>query len=201
VTWRGVAGVYAVLGLLAAYVFLLDRREPPPSTSGPPPAERSLLGTDAGSVTAIAFRRDGASVRAVREDAGWRIAEPANAPVPPDLIAAAVGTLTAGQLSDVLLESQADLASFGLTSPAATIDVTLGPPSPERVEVLLGGRNPTRTAVYAKRADRAAVFLVGLNVLYYTELIFDAASGVVEPAAKASSDRAARVTPEVAPSP
>ncbi len=44
-----------------------------------------------------------------------------------------------------------------------------------KVRVLLGARNPTRTAVYAKRDDRPAVYLVGLNVQYYEDLIFEAA--------------------------
>ncbi len=40
---------------------------------------------------------------------------------------------------------------------------------------MIGGRNPTRTAVYARRSDQPAIFLVGMNLSYYIDLIFDAA--------------------------
>lgn len=43
------------------------------------------------------------------------------------------------------------------------------------VTILIGARNPTRTAVYARRSDRNTIFLVGMNLSYYIDLIFDAA--------------------------
>ena len=35
-------------------------------------------------------------------------------------------------------------------------------------------RNPARTAVYAQRSDSPRVFLIGLNVRYYEDLLFEA---------------------------
>ena len=53
--------------------------------------------------------------------------------------------------------------------------MTLRGVQPPRVRVFLGANNPTNTALYAMRDDRPAVFLVGLNLRYYVDLIFEAA--------------------------
>jgi hypothetical protein len=36
----------------------------------------------------------------------------------------------------------------------------------------LGSRNPSGTAIYAQRDDTRRVFLIGLNVRYYEDLLF-----------------------------
>ena len=43
------------------------------------------------------------------------------------------------------------------------------------MRLLLGGRNPTKTALYAKRADAPAIYLIGLNLRYYSDLIVERA--------------------------
>jgi hypothetical protein len=51
----------------------------------------------------------------------------------------------------------------------------IGDASAKPVTVEIGARNPTRTAVYARRSDQPSIFLVGMNLSYYIDLIFDAA--------------------------
>jgi hypothetical protein len=176
VSWRRVAAIYAVLTGLAAWVALSGRDAPAPDpAAGPPPAEQSLLGTDAAAVTALAVQRAGVRVRAVRDGARWRVVEPAGAEVSSDLVAALAATLTAGQASEMMAAlEESDLEAFGLAAPSTAIVVTL---AGARVRVLLGGANPTGTALYAMRDDRPSVYLVGLNVRYYSDLILAAAAG------------------------
>jgi len=114
-------------------------------------------------------------VRATRDADRWRAVEPAGAKIPSDLIAATVATLTAGQAAEELApEPEHGLAAYGLDTPAASIEVALtGAPAPVTVD--LGARNPTRTAVYARRSDEPTLFLIGMNVSYYIDLIFEAA--------------------------
>jgi hypothetical protein len=57
-----------------------------------------------------------------------------------------------------------NLDDFGLAVPTSEIVVTLGGETETRVRVLLGASNPTKTALYAKRADRPGVYLVGANL-------------------------------------
>ncbi len=181
-SWRAVAVVWVVLIGLVAFVLLVEREPevaPPVPETAP---ERSLLGIEARDVHAIELRRRDARVRAVRDGDRWRTVEPAGAAVPSDLVAAVVATLTAGQVSEVVAEAPRpdELAAFGLDAPRSTIVLTVGPQdAPHGLTVLLGERNPTRTALYGRRTDDPRVFLVGLNVRYYEDLIFDAAGDTV----------------------
>jgi Domain of unknown function (DUF4340) len=180
-SWRAVGVVYAVLALLLGVVFVLDRQ---PTAEPLPPgaaAVRSLLGVEPAAVHAVVFRRGEAQVQAELVDGRWRTVEPAGAVVPSDLFDAAVATLTAGQASEVVAEGTGagDLGAFGLVTPSSTIVLTTEVEGTTRdVTVFLGDRNPTHTALYARRAEDARVYLVGLNVRYYEDLIFTAAGAV-----------------------
>lgn len=195
-SWRRVAAIYAVLALLVGWVVVFEHDAPAPETASvdPKAPSQSLLGADASAVTGIRFTRRGHVIRAERagddgarlgagapvepEPSRWRAVEPRGVKVSPDLIEATVATLTAGQPSELLShEAQDDLAAYGLDAPTASVDIVLRN-APERpITVLIGARNPTQTAVYARRTDQPAIFLVGLNLSYYIDLIFDGASG------------------------
>lgn len=173
-SWRRVALIYACLGLLVAWVAAIDRAAPPPAPAAPATGP-SLIEADAAAVTGVTFRRESRVVRAVRDDGTWRVVEPAGVTIPPDLVSATIATLTAGQSAERLgSEPDHDLGAYGLDAPSATLEVTVGT-NGSPVTVAIGSRNPTRTAVYARRSDQSAVYLVGMNLSYYIDLIFDAA--------------------------
>ena len=182
-TWRRVGAIYLVLASLGLYFALFERRsEPLRTATRPGTVERSLLGIDQDAVRAIVFRRAGLEVRAARDADRWRVVGPVQTSVQPDLIAAAVATLTAGQESEVVGEATGeDLDDFGLTRPVSEIEVTVSGETETPLRVLLGANNPTKTALYAKRADRPNVYLVGGNLRYYQDLIFEAAAGGPRP--------------------
>jgi hypothetical protein len=182
-TWRRVGAIYAALAALALAFVLLERApERTPAPDDPRRPERSLLGTEPERVRGLVLRRDGRTVEARRNGERWQVVAPPGAEVPPDLIAATVATLTAGQVAEVMNDgARADLTTFGLTAPTSEIEVTIDGDTPRRVRVLLGARNPTRTAIYAKRDDAPAVYLVGLNVRYYEDLIFEAIATAAPP--------------------
>ena len=172
-TWRRVGAIWAVFAVLAAYLAVVELRPaPPPEPANDPTSPtRSLLGVRGDAVTRLVVRSGDARIVAARDGDRWSVGEPAGATTPPDLVAAIVATLTAGQVADVMTDGgAADLEAVGLKSPTAEIDATLSDaPAPSRV--LLGATNPTRTGLYAKRADAPAVYLVGLNVRYYLDLL------------------------------
>lgn len=178
-TWRRVGAIYLVLAGLAAQFALFGRA---PQTAEPAAgsvtAQRSLLAAEAGAIHAVTFRRDGKRVSATRDDGRWRVVIPAGAEIAPDLIDAAVATLTSGQVSEVMAEgSGVDLEAFGLSDPSGEVELTIASAQGAMVRVLLGAHNPARTAIYAKRDDSPTVYLVGLNLRYYGDLIFEAAGG------------------------
>jgi hypothetical protein len=178
-SWRRVAIIYAVFALLAAWVFLLGGDAPNPEAPVAVPPAASILDVDAATVTTLTLRKDGRVVRASRTDDRWSTTEPSDAKVPPDLFAAMVATLTAGQAAEELShepESASALAVYGLASPVATLEVVLRDGAPP-ITVAIGDQNPTRTAVYARRSDRPTIYLVGMNLRYYIDLVFEAAGG------------------------
>jgi hypothetical protein len=176
VTWRKVGAIYLVFAVLLAWMLVVERAEPPPAPAAEDPTapERSVLGTRSDAVRRVTLRRGGQSVTADLEGDRWRITEPKGAPLPSDLIAATVATLTAGQVADVVGGEGADLAAFGLSAPSAEIELWIRD-RPEPLTVVLGDLSPTRTAQYAKVTDRPAVYLVGRNVSYYMDRVFDEA--------------------------
>ncbi len=173
-SWRRVAVIYVVLAVLAGWVFLVEPSAPDPATPTPVAAALSLLDTDASAVTALTFRKEGKVVRAQRVQEGWSVIEPNGVKIPPDLFDATVATLTRGQPAEELSQDPANAyAAYGLATPATTLEVSFGETAPP-ILVSLGEENPTRTAVYARRNDRPAIFLVGLNLRYYIDLVFGA---------------------------
>jgi hypothetical protein len=174
-SWRRVAVIYVVLAVLASYLIIFERTEGPSEQVDPGSAASSLLGVDASSVTSVTFRKEGKIVRAIREDGRWRAVEPPGSQVSPDLFEATIATLTAGQASERLSrEPENALAAYGLDAPSATLEVVTSDAPGRPITVLIGARNTTRTAVYARRSDQTSVFLVGMNLSYYIDLIFDA---------------------------
>jgi hypothetical protein len=175
-SWRRVAAVYVVAALLAAYVLAFERSAPvgEEGGGGPQTIPASILGTEATAVSAVTFGKDGKVVRAQRDGDRWRVIEPAGLQVPPDLLEATIATLTTGQSAEVLGHETDDaLAAYGLDAPSAKVEVALtGAAQP--ITIFVGARNPTRTAVYARRSDQPTVYLVGMNLSYYIDLIFDA---------------------------
>ncbi len=180
-TWTRVAVIYAVLAVLVGYLALSDGPVTDDATTAPapPPPTASLLGTEADAVRVMTFHKDGRLVRASRESGRWRPIEPMGARIPPDLFDAAIAALTAGQASEKISdESGHRLADYGLESPTATIELVVGDIPNRPISVLIGARNPTQTAVYARRSDQDAIYLVGMNLRYYIDLIFDAATKI-----------------------
>lgn len=178
-SWRTVGLIYLVAGILGALV-LVSMREVPLPAASEPSLGRALLDMPASAVERVAFVREGRRVEARRDGNRWLVQGEAQRTVMPDLVAAAVATLTAGQTSEVMSDQGGvDLAAFGLEHPSTTIDVVLGGPEGKTVRILVGGPSPTNTAIYAMRGDGPAVYLVGLNLRYYVDLIFQAAGQAV----------------------
>jgi hypothetical protein len=168
-TWRRAVAYWAVFLALAAYYAGAVRETPQPAAQ---PARAVFLDIPAAQIDTLELRRDTRVVRCRRRDGRWEVAEPTGRSVPADLIEALVATLT--QLPDVeiVAETGTTAGEFGLQTPQS--EMTLAGPDRPPVTVRLGAHNPAGTAVYAQRSDSPRVFLIGLNVRYYEDLLFEA---------------------------
>ena len=182
--WRQVALLYLVLAALAGeYWFVEGRMEPPARTEAPAPP--SFLRLDPATLREVRLVRGSRTVVSRREGAGWTIVEPAGAPIAPDLIAAFANALVDATEIARVGGADADADTYGLGQQAARVEVVCT--SGDRLEVTIGGPNPTGTAVYARRRGSSDVVLIGRNVRYYEDLIFQALSADRVPAAEAGA--------------
>src|SRR5262245_39883957 len=168
--WRQVIVLYAVAAGLGAEYWLVERsRQTPVPTR---PVRQRFLAVARDDVHEIRLARGGRAIVSRRVDGRWTVVEPANAPIPPDLVTAFTDALTAAEEIDVMPEAAGDPAAYGLDATAARVQLLVERGGP--VVVAIGAPNATGTAVYARRGDAPGVVLIGRNVRYYEDLLFDA---------------------------
>ncbi len=168
-TWRRAATYWLGFAILLAFYVTAVREEAPPPAAHLNRA--AFLKLSEADVTGLEVRRGDAIVHCRRADGRWKVTDPTQGNTPPDLIAALVSNLTQLRDVEVVDEGTGDLASFGLDPPVSQMVVsrTSGPP----IELQLGARNPAGTAIYAQHTGNPRVYLVGLNVRYYEDLLLE----------------------------
>jgi hypothetical protein len=96
---------------------------------------------------------------------------PPNAFAPQDLMKALATLFVEVGDVEIVSDNPAELPQFGLDHPQAEI-VIAAPGKTEPIHLFLGGENPTHTAVYARIENSPRVFLLGRNLEYYQDLMF-----------------------------
>jgi hypothetical protein len=169
VRWRQVVLLYVVCAALAAEYWLIEHRREVALEGRP---RRRFLAVRLDDLREIRLLREGRAVVSRRDEGRWAVVEPADAAIPSDLIAAFTEALVAAEQIDRVGGAEVDAATYGLGPEAARVEIVAGRDEP--LVITLGGTNPTGTAVYARRAGAAEVVLIGRNVRYYEDLIFQA---------------------------
>jgi len=173
VTWRAVI-VYWVLALVVAAQlgWTLRSRERPDDVR--PTAVAPVVEAPASAIDDLLAQRGDRALE-FRMDSGRWQSEDAGIAVSSDLVTAFLDTLTTIPPIEIIPEGSGDLAAYGLAPPQAIVRMAGAGRPVATLE--FGERNPTRTAVYARRPDRNQVYLLGLNAQYYLDLIFEQAAG------------------------
>lgn len=115
--------------------------------------------------------RDGEWVRCRQERGRWRVMEPAGAWLPADLVSSFVITLVETKAVEVI-ETQGEVTrTFGFERGTRVQLYERGHDVP--VTVVLGGRTPTQTAMYARADDTSRVLVVGRVLQDYVDRMFD----------------------------
>jgi hypothetical protein len=178
VRWRQVVVLYVVLGALAVAWMVLEPRRPEIEADVPPTRPR-FLAVARDDVVEVRVERAGRAVTFRRAGDRWQVTEPADASVPPDLVRAFVEALVDADEIDRVAAVPTDVEPFGLDDDATRVTISGGAGDP--TVVLLGRTNPTGTALYARRVGVAGVVLIGRNVRYYEDLIYEALPQPVVP--------------------
>ena len=179
--WRGVLLAYVVFAALAADYWLVEA--PRTARSEAQPARPRLLAIEPADVREVRLSRSGRSIVSQRRNEQWDVLEPAGAAIPPDLIGAFASALA--EAEEIARVGRADDAAFGFGQGATRVELRGASGAP--IVITIGGTNPTRTAVYARRQDAPDVVLIGRNIRYYEDLIFQALAAERVPAAEKSA--------------
>jgi hypothetical protein len=175
-TWKRVGVYYALCVILGGYFFLVEKRpksERPLLVSETRTAQQSrFLPITRNDIQEVILRRNTGTLTCRRNGQAWQVVEPPGVQVPPDLLASFVENLTPEKEVQVINEAAKDLSAYGLDRPSSTI-VIKGAQNAPVATVFLGDRNPTSSAVYARKENSSQVVLLGYSVKYYEDLIFE----------------------------
>lgn len=173
-SWRRAGTYFLMFLVLAGYYAATELRSDTEGAALPP--RHAFLPFGSADVTAVTVQRGATRVHAALDGSRWRVDEPPGVRVPTDLIAALVEQLTTLPDVETVAENGEGAAQFGLEPPESlvTFDLRDG----RHATVVLGGRNPAQTAAYGRIEGEARIVLLGLNLLYYRDLILQAAGSV-----------------------
>ena len=177
--WRQVVLLWVVFVALAGEYWFVESRRPEEAPTQP--ERRRFLDVDPRGVREVVMQRTGRSVVARLAEGHWTVVEPPDAPIPADLISAFLDALLKAEEIENVAPAAVDAHAFGLDASASRVELRGGGPA---LAVTIGGPNPTGTAVYARRGEAPDVVLIGRNVRYYEDLIFQALPAPPIPAAE-----------------
>ena len=169
-SWRRIL-VYWVSAAALGGLLYLDWRADRPSVDPEPAGAAPIVEYLASRLDAATLRAEGRRLVFARSDGRWSVVEPPDVEIGSDLLDALLDTLTTIRPVEILADTGTPLSEFGLEPPQAVLGV--GADGRPVAEIQFGSKNPTRTAVYARRDGQGPVYLLGLNARYYIELILD----------------------------
>jgi Domain of unknown function (DUF4340) len=158
-----------LLVILLPYYLLADR---------PQIREQELRHEHAGlldlsSIDAVTLTRANETLRFEKTADGklYKIVQPPNGFVPQDLMKALTALLIEAKDVEIVSDNPADRPQFGLDHPQFELTIE-APGKKEPLRVIFGNENPTRTAIYATISGSPKIFLLGRNLEYYQDLMF-----------------------------
>lgn len=174
-TWRRIAVYYALSAVLGGYFFLFEQwPSEKPIFEARPVQQSQFLPIARDQIHTLVLRRGEDIVTVGRNEQGWHVIEPSGAPITSALVTSLVESLTIDREIQIVDRAPADLAPYGLAPPYSAITIK-GATDNVVTTVFIGDRNPTATAVYARKENSPEVVLLGFSVKYYEDLIFEAA--------------------------
>lgn len=172
---RKTIAFWVVAALLFGYWWAVERA-PDDAKAGLEIQREKFVELYRDEVQAVELTRDGRTVRAERnEKKRWAAVAPAGVALPHDLVVTLIDSLSDEQQSEVVNDkpTEADLSAFGLDEPRTRVRLELAGGKDLRIE--FGAANPPHTAIYARKHVSPKIYLVGLNLEYYGDLLFQAA--------------------------
>src|SRR4029453_7185096 len=160
--WASTAVLGVVLSALGAFYYVYEIRLGPEreKTEG---RKGRVFTAEPADVTEMDIKRPDGVVKLKRDGEGWQILEPVKGRGDRSPIDETVTSVVTARMDREIEAAPKALADFGLDKPAAEITAKLK--DGKSLGLFLGAKNPTGVWVYAREADKPAVFVVGESVL------------------------------------
>jgi uncharacterized protein DUF4340 len=162
VRWQSTAILAVVLLVLGAFYYVYEIRLGPEreKTEG---RKGRVFTAEPADVTEVDIKRTDGVVKLKRDGEAWQILEPVKGRGDRGSIDETVASVVTARMDREIEAAPKALADFGLDKPAAEITAKLK--DGKSLGLLLGAKSPTGVWVYAREADKPAVFVVGESVL------------------------------------
>jgi len=157
--FRGLLVAVVVLAALGGVLWWSQHHQPKPAESTP--ALPAILKFDAKSVTGLTLHDKGAApiVLTPGSGAAWQITAPSSFRADSEAVNQIVAGLANLVPQRVVVDSTANLASYGLGDPSISVDVT--EKNNQSAHLFLGDKTPTGDGIYAMIPGNPHVYTVG----------------------------------------
>jgi hypothetical protein len=157
---RGLLVATALLLILGGGVWWSNRHQAAEEAKPKPDTTTKVVAIPEDQVTQISLKREGGGETVLKRDANnkWEMVQPQALPVDQEAASGIAGALASLSAEEIVDESAANLAPFGLDTPSLELAVMKKDGSTEKV--LIGDEAPTGGNVYAKNAAEAKVFTI-----------------------------------------
>ena len=155
-TFTKTAILLAVALGLGAYAYFVESKKP----AGDDKKKETLFTFESAKAKEFSLEpRQGDAIRLVKEAGSWKLVAPTPAPADGTSVETVLNALNGLKVEDVVTETPAGLADFGLEKPAAIAKVTVeGQPKPLVLKV--GEKAPDGSGLYAQTDEKPRVFLI-----------------------------------------
>src|SRR5262245_42352163 len=160
--WQSTAILAAILVALGAFYYVYEIRLGPEreKTEG---RKGRLFTAEPADVTEVDIKRPDGVVKLKRDADGWQILEPVKGRGDRGAVDETATSIVTARMDREIEAAPKAHADFGLDKPVAEITAKLK--DGKALGLLLGAKSPTGVWVYAREADKPAVFVVGESVL------------------------------------
>jgi len=160
--WQTTVVLAIILIALGAFYYVYEVRLGPEreKTEG---RKGRVFTVEPADVVEVELKRTDSTVKLKREGDGWQILAPVNARGDRGPVDETVTSIVTARMDREIEANPKSPGDFGLDRPA--VEVTLRLKDGKHVGLVLGAKSPTVVWVYAREADKPAVFVVGDSVL------------------------------------
>jgi uncharacterized protein DUF4340 len=160
--WQTTLVLAVVLAALGGFYYVYEVRLGP-EREKVETAKGRVFTAESADVTDVVVERPAGTLRFKREGDGWAMIEPVKARGDRGAIDGLVTSFVTARSDREISSAPAALADFGLDKPAAKITAKLK--DGKQLGLTLGAKSPTGAWVYAREADKTAVFSVSETLL------------------------------------